>query len=219
MTKDEVASIIDHTILRIDVDYHFLEAVCFEALKYRFATVAIHPCNIGVARRWLDGSEVGITAAIAFPLGSWTSEMKVFEAKDALQKGATEIDFVINLHALKDKNYDVLKREFELMRKATKDKVVKAILEVGFLNEDEIVKACSLAAEAGMDFAKTSTGFFQKPTPDVVRLMSETLKGTQTKVKAAGGIRTAEDAKKMIEAGALRLGTSSGVQIVEGWRD
>lgn len=217
MKAEEVASMIDHTILKPDVDYHFLEAVCFEAVKYKFATVAIHPSNISLVKKWLEGSNVGITAALAFPFGSWTAEMKVFEVKDAIKKGATDCDFVINIGALKDKKYDVLKREMELIKKASANHITKSIIEVGFLNEDEIIKACEIAVEAGIDFVKTSTGFFKKPTASQVRLMYESLKNTNTKVKAAGGIRTAKDAKKIIEAGALRLGTSSSVEIIEGW--
>lgn len=126
---------------------------------------------------------------------------------------------MINIGALKDKKYDVLKREMEMIRKASANHITKAIIEVEFLNEDEIVKACEIASEIGIDFVKTSTGFFKKPTVEQVRLMYESLKNTETKVKAAGGMRTAEDAKKMIEAGARRLGTSSGVEIINGWKE
>lgn len=219
MKKEEVASTIDHTILKPNVDYHFIKAVCFEAAKYNFATVAIHPSNIQMAKKWLEDSNVGITAALAFPFGSWTVDMKVFEVKDAIKKGATDCDFVINIGALKDKRYDVLKREMEMIKKASVNHITKSIIEVGFLNEDEIVKACEIASEAGLDFVKTSTGFFEKPTVEQVRLIYESLKNTDTKVKAAGGMRTAEDAKKMIEAGASRLGTSSGIKIIEGWKE
>jgi len=219
MKKEEVARMIDHTILKIQVDYHYIEAVCLEAVKYNFATVAIHPCNIPLAGKWLNGSNVGITAALAFPFGSWTAETKVSEVKDAIKKGATDCDFVINIGALKDKKYDVIKREMELIRKACKNKIVKSIIEVEFLNEDEIIKACKLASDAGMDYVKTSTGFFEKPTPEIVKIMHDSLKRTSTKVKAAGGIRTTEDARKMIKAGASRLGTSSGVQIIESWKE
>ncbi|MBA7522732.1 Deoxyribose-phosphate aldolase 2 [subsurface metagenome] len=219
MKKEEVASIIDQTILKPAIDYHYLESVCLEAIRYSFATVAIHPAYISFAKKWLEGSDVGITAALAFPFGSWSPEMKVFEVEDAIRKGATDCDFVINISALKDKKYDVIKKEMELIRKTCKKTIAKAIIEVGFLNEDEIVKACELGAEAGLDFIKTSTGFFKKPTLEIAKLMFDTLKNTSTKVKVAGGIKSAEDAKKMIENGASRLGTSSGVQIFEGWKE
>ncbi len=219
MKKEEVALMIDHTILKPQVDYHYLEAVCFEAVKYNFATVAIHPVYITMAKKWLEGSNVGITAALAFPFGSWSAEMKVFEVEDAIRRGATDCDFVINIGALKDKKYDVIKKEMDLIREACKTTIAKSIIEVGFLTEDEVIKACELGAESGMDYVKTSTGFFEKPTPEIAKIMFDTLKNTSTKVKVAGGMRTAEDAKLMIENGARRLGTSSGVEIVTGWKE
>jgi len=219
MKKEEVASMIDHTILKPSVGYRYLESVCLEAVKYNFATVAIHPAYIVIAKKWLEGSNVGITAALAFPFGSWSAEMKVFEVEDAIRKGATDCDFVINIGALKDKKYDVVKKEMELIRKACKKTIAKAIIEVGFLSEDEIVKACELGAKSGMDFVKTSTGFFEKPTLEIAKIMFDTLKNTSTKVKVAGGIRSAGDAKVMIENGASRLGTSSGVEIITGWKE
>ncbi len=219
MKREEVASMVDHTILKPQIDYHYLEAVCLEAVKYNFATVAINPAYITLAKKYLEGSNVGITAALAFPYGAWTPEMKVFEVEDAIRKGATDCDFVINVGALKDKKYDIIKREMVLIRKACKTTIAKSIIEVGFLTEDEIVKACELGAEAGMDYVKTSTGFFEKPIPEIARIMYKTLRNTPTKLKVAGGMRTAEDARKMIENGARRLGTSSGVQIVTGWKE
>lgn len=219
MKKEEVASMIDHTILKPNVDYHYIEAVCLEAVKYKFATVAVHPAYIAFAKRWLQGSCVGITAALAFPFGSWSAEMKVFEVKDAIKKGATDCDFVINIGALKDRKYDVVKKEMELIKKACSNTIAKSILEIGFLNEDEIVKACEIAVETGMDYVKTSTGFFGKPTPEIVKLMFDVIKNTSTKLKASAGIRTASDAKIMIENGARRLGTSLGVSIFEEWKE
>ena len=219
MKKEEVAAMIDHTCLKPVSSYNCIKAVCYEALEYNFATVALHPAYITLAKKLLEGSNVGITAAIAFPFGGWDAEMKVFEAQDAINKGATDCDFVINTGALKDKKYDVIKREMEFMRKVCKNTIVKSILEVGLLNEDEIVKACELGAGAGLDFVKTCTGFFGKPTPEIARLMFNTVKNTSTKLKVSGGIRTAEHAKVMIEAGAKRLGTSFGVNIIEGWKE
>ena len=210
---------IDHTILKPAIDYHYLEAVCFEAVKYKFATVAIHPVYIPFAKKWLEGSDVGITAALAFPFGSWTAEMKAFEVQDAINKGATDCDFVINIGALRDGKLDVLKKEMELVRKVCKKTIAKSILEVGFLNEDEIVKACEIAVEAGMDYVKTSTGFFEKPTLEIAKLMFGVIKKSSTKLKVSAGVRTADDARIMIEAGAKRLGTSSGVTIFEGWKE
>ena len=219
MKKEEVASMIDHTCLKPVSSYNCIKAVCYEALKYNFVTVAIHPVYITMVKKLLEGSNVGITAAIAFPFGGWDAEMKVFEAQDAINKGATDCDFVINTGALKDKKYDVIKKEMNFMREVCKNITVKSIIEVGLLNEDQIVKACELGAEAGLDFIKTCTGFFGKPTPEIARLMFNTIKNTSTKLKVSGGMRTVDHAKAMIEAGAKRLGTSFGVDIVEGWKE
>jgi len=219
MKKEEVASMIDHTCLKIGVRYDCIKGVCCEAMRYNFATVAIHPAYITFAKKLLEGSSVGITSAIAFPFGSWDAEMKVFEAQDAINKGATDCDFVVNTGALKDRKYDVVKREMELLRKVCKNTIVKSIIEVALLNEDEIVKACELGVEAGLDFIKTSTGFFGKATPENAQLMFNVLKNTSTKLKVSGGTRTAEQARVMIEAGAKRLGTSLGADIIDEWKE
>lgn len=219
MTKQEIASIIDQTQLKTNVSLEQIETTCLESRLYDFATVAIHPCHIQNARKFLEGSNVGITAAMAFPYGSWSAEMKEFEIRDAIAKGATECDFVINVGALKDKKFDILKREAEICRKAAGKRTLKAILEVCLLNDDEIVQACKIYAEAGVDFVKTSTGFLDPPTPRIVKLMFDSVAGTGVQVKAAGGIRTSEDAKRMIEAGATRLGTSSGLVILQNWKE
>jgi deoxyribose-phosphate aldolase len=219
MTKHEIARMIDQTQLKPNVSLDSIESICLEAKLFDFATVAIHPCHIPFAREMLEGSNSGITAAIAFPYGAWSAEMKEFEIRDAIQKGATDVDFVINVGALKDKNYDVLKREADICRKASEGKILKSILEVCLLTEEEIVKACEIYSQAGVDFIKTSTGFLEPPTVDAVRIIHEAVKKIGTRIKAAGGIRTAEDARKMIEAGATRLGTSSGLEIYMGWKE
>lgn len=219
MKKTDVAKMVDQTQLKPTVSLEHIEVICLESRIYGFATVAIHPAYIPDAVRFLEGSDVGITAALAFPYGSLSADMKVFEIKDAISKGATDCDFVINVGALKSKNYDVLKREAEACRKASKGKVLKSILEVCLLTEDEIVKACQIYSAAGVDFVKTSTGFLEPPAPQTVRLMHDSVKGTGSKIKAAGGIRSAKDAEAMIAAGATRLGTSAGVGIIEGWMD
>ncbi len=219
MTKNEIAGYIDQTQLKIQVPLESIENICLESRLYNFATVAIHPCYIEYARRFLEGSDVGITAALAFPYGAWTAEMKEFEIRDAAAKGATDCDFVINVGALKDGNYDVLKKEADVCRKAAGNKILKAIFEVCLLTDDEIVKACEIYSQAGADFVKTSTGFIEPPTPRIVKLMSDSVKGTSTRVKAAGGIRSAADAKAMVDAGATRLGTSAGLSIYQDWID
>jgi len=217
MTKKDIARIVDQTQLKPDVSMDSIESICLEARLYDFATVAIYPCHVPFARKLLEGSNSGITAAIAFPYGAWSLEMKEFEIKDAIKNGATDLDFVINVGALKDKKYDVLKNEADMCRKVTRGKILKSIFEVCLLNEDEIIKACEIYAQAGVDFVKTSTGFLEPPSPDVVKIMHEVVKKTGTQVKAAGGIKTAGDAKEMIAAGATRLGTSSGLEIYNSW--
>ncbi len=217
MKKEQVASMIDHTFLKPIANYDSIKAICFEAIKYNFATVAIYTAFIPYAKKILDESNVGITAAIAFPFGNWNLEMKVFEVNDAINKGATDCDFVINIGALKDKKYDIVKKEMEAIRKAAKNLIVKAIIEVSLLNEDQIVKACELGIAAGLDYIKTSTGFYGKPTLNIANIMFDILKNTSTKLKVAGGMRTAEQAKIMVDAGARRLGTSNGVSIVKAW--
>ena len=217
MKKSEVAKMVDQTQLKPNAMIEMIETICLESRLNGFATVAIHPAYITDAVSFLEGSDVGITAALAFPYGSLSAELKVFEIKDAINKGATDCDFVINVGALKNKDYDVLKREAEACRSAIGNKIMKAIFEVCLLTDDEIVKACEIYAQAGTDFVKTSTGFLEPPTPRIVKLMADAVAGTEVKVKAAGGIKTAQDAKAMIEAGAARLGTSSGMKIIEQW--
>jgi len=219
MTKNEIARMIDQTQLKPDVSLDSIESICLEARLFDFATVAIHPCHVPFAKGLLEGSNSGITAAIAFPYGAWSAEMKEYEVKDAIKNGATDLDFVINVGALKDKKYDILKREGEILRKITEGRILKSILEVCLLTEEEVVKASEIYSQAGVDFVKTSTGFLKPPTPEIVKIIYETVKSAGTRVKAAGGIRTPEDAKKMIEAGATRLGTSSGMQIYMGWEE
>lgn len=217
MKRNEIAKRIDHTQLKPNVPLEQIELICLEARQYGFATVAIHPAYIADAVKYLKGSDVGIVAALAFPYGSLSAEMKAFEIADALRAGATECDFVINVGALRSGDYDALKREGEACRAACPNHILKAILEVCLLDDEQIAKACGIYAACGVDFVKTSTGFMQPPTPRVVKLMHDAVAGTGVKVKAAGGIRNAADAKAMIEAGAVRLGTSAGVSIVESW--
>jgi deoxyribose-phosphate aldolase len=219
LNKEEVAAIIDHSMLRAGISRENIMAGCFEAIKYNFGCVAVLPYNVPLVKRCLESHDIDISAAIAFPVGSWTEDIKNFEAQDAVDRGATEIDYVINIGALKDGDYDYIKREMKAMRQLDKEITIKCIIEVGFLNKGEIVRVCKMAADEGIDYVKTSTGFFKWPTPDIVKLMYSSVKGTQTKIKAAAGMTTAEDARKMIEAGAERLGTSAGVVIVEGWEE
>ena len=210
------AKTIDHTYLKIHRSDAEIKRICFEAEKYGFASVAIFPVAVPLAASLLKDTDVAVCAALGFHLGAYPPEIKAFETEDAIAKGATEVDLVMNVAAAKAKDWNLLKREFELFRKAAGDKIAKIILETCLLTDDEKIKACELAKEIGLDFVKTSTGYKKGATIPDVKLMRETV-APQLKVKAAGGIKTLEDALAMIEAGASRLGTSAGVALIEAY--
>jgi deoxyribose-phosphate aldolase len=216
ITKYELAGMIDHTLLKIDATYDNIKKLCLEAEKYHFASVAINPIHIPLAKKLLKGSRVKICAALAFYIGAYPPEIKEYEARDAVAKGADELDMLINVGALKAGRYDIIEEEIKGLVRAAEGKITKVILETCLLTDEEIVKACQIAKKCGASFVKTSTGF-RKPGATIhhVKLMRETL-GTGMGVKAAGGIHTAEQALAMIQAGANRIGTSSGVEIIEG---
>lgn len=210
------AKTIDHTYLKIHRSDAEIKRICFEAEKHEFASVAIFPVAVPLAASLLKDTGVAVCAALGFHLGAYPPEIKAFETEDAIAKGATEVDLVMNVAAAKAKDWDLLKREFELFREAAGDKIAKIILETCLLTDDEKIKACELAKETGLDFVKTSTGYKKGATIPDVKLMHETV-APQLKVKAAGGIRTLDDALSMIEAGASRLGTSAGVTLIEAY--
>ncbi len=212
-----LASRIDHTMLKQNVPLELVDKICMEALLYGFASVAIHPANIERAYRILKGTTVGITAAISYPNGSWSAEMKAGEITDAIARGASDCDFVININALKNRDYQTLRDEAKICRKAIGNRIMKVILEVCLLTEEEIRTACSIYSEEGADFIKSSTGYRFPPTEKDVQLMREATP-EHVQIKAAGGIRTAADAQRMILAGADRLGTSAGVSILKEWQ-
>lgn len=212
----ELNKYIDHTLLKPEATKKEIEKLCEEAKQYHFATVCINPSRISLAKRILKGSDVEITTVIGFPLGAQTTATKVCETKDAIHEGADEIDMVINIGKLKDKDYDYVLNDLKAVREASKGKILKVILEVCLLTDEEIIKACELALEAGLDYVKTSTGFNKGgATPESVALMKSVVQD-RAKVKAAGGIRNTNDALLMIKKGASRLGTSGGVAIMEG---
>lgn len=217
MTKRELAGMIDHTLLKIEASRADIEKLCEEARRYHFASVAINPVNVPLAAKILKGTDVKVDAATGFFLGAYPIEVKIFENKDAIEKGADELDMVMNIGALKSDNYDLIKREMEAFVKVAGDKITKIILETALLTDEEKVKACQIAKEAGVKFVKTSTGFGPSGGATVhdVKLMRETV-GKDMGVKASGGIHTTEEALAMIEAGANRLGTSSGIKIIKG---
>jgi len=216
MRKEEVAGIIDHTILKMDVDYASVKLVCMEAIRFNFAAVVVFPLHIPLCVKLLEDSNVKICAALTWPWGSRTKEIKAFEAIDAISKGADECEVVVNIGALRQKRYDVVEEELVLFRKATHEKIAKVIIETCFLTDEEKVKVCEIAKGIGVDIINTSTDFYSPPTIEDVKLIKEVV-GDSLGVKASGSINNAKQAKLMIEAGATRIGTSYGVEIVEGW--
>ena len=210
----EYNKFIDNTVLKADATIEDIRKLCEESKAYDFKSVCINPCFIKAAKEFLKGSDVLICTVIGFPLGSMTTEAKVFEAMDAVKKGADEVDMVINISMLKDKQYDYVKTEIEQIKGAVGKKVLKVIIECCLLTDEEKVIACKLAKEAGADFVKTSTGFSKwGATKEDIKLMRETV-GPLMGVKAAGGVRTHEEMLEMIENGATRIGTSSGAKLM-----
>jgi deoxyribose-phosphate aldolase len=216
MNKDGLAGMIDHTFLKAFGGPEEMERICEEAVRYGFAMVAINPAEVETCAKLLAGTRVGVGAAIGFPLGQNTVETKAFETRDAVDKGATEIDTVINIRALQAGRADVVRREIANMVGVCKPRgvVTKVILETCYLTHDEKVAVCRMARGEGADFVKTSTGFGPAgATVEDVRLMLRAA-GPSTRVKAAGGVRDLETALAMLEAGASRIGTSNGVAIM-----
>ena len=221
VTVEQLANMIDHTNLKAFADDAAFEKLCDEAKKYNFKMVAINPAQTVRCKKKLEGSPVHVGAAIGFPLGQTTLECKIFETKDAIEKGADEIDYVINVAELKNKNYDYIKKEMEEIVKICREagKTSKVIFENCYLTDDEKRKVAESAKEVKPDFIKTSTGFGTGgATVEDVKLMKSVV-GDEVKVKAAGGIRDLKTALAMIEAGAERLGTSAGVAIVEEYNN
>lgn len=216
--KNELHSIIDHTDLRPDATSGDIVRLCGEAVRYGFATVCVNSCWTALAAMTLEGLGIGVTTVVGFPLGAMTTATKVTETKGAMADGATEIDMVINVGQLRGGSDRFVEQDVAAVVKAAGDAPVKAILECCLLTDGEIVRACEAAMRGGAAFVKTSTGFSSGgATEHDVRLMRKAV-GDACKVKAAGGIHTAEEALAMVAAGADRIGTSSGIAIVEGIR-
>lgn len=215
MTKNELARMIDHTVLKADTKEEKIEEICKEALQYNFASVCINPCNIESAAKLLKGSEVKVCTVIGFPLGANTTAAKAFETKDAIEKGASEVDMVINIGKIRDKDYDYVKKDIEAVVKEAKGKALtKVIIETCLLTDEEKIMACKLAKEAGADFVKTSTGFSTGgATVADIKIMREAV-GENLGVKASGGVRTYEDSIAIINAGATRIGASASIDII-----
>ncbi|OWR30106.1 deoxyribose-phosphate aldolase [Saccharibacillus sp. O23] len=212
-----LASMIDHTLLRADAAEAEVAKLIEEAKTYEFASVCVNPTWVAFSAERLAGSSVKVCTVIGFPLGASTPETKAFETRDAIAKGANEVDMVINIGALKSSNAELVERDIRaVVEAAAGQALVKVIIETCLLTDEEKVLACELAVRAGADFVKTSTGFSTGgATPEDVALMRKTV-GPEIGVKASGGVRSREDMEKMIEAGATRIGASSGVKIMQG---
>lgn len=219
MTDDRsLAGMIDHTLLKPNATPEQITQLCHEAAQYHFASVCVNPVNVKRCAELLKDSEVKVCSVIGFPLGATSTAVKVFETKDAIQNGATEVDMVINIGALKAGQPGVVKKDIEAVVDAAhaENALVKVIIETSLLSDEEKVSASLLAKQAGADFVKTSTGFSTAgaTVPDVA-LMRQTV-GPGMGVKAAGGIHTREEADQMIDAGATRIGASAGIRIISG---
>lgn len=213
--KMDFSKYFDHTILKPAASAEEVKKICKEAMYNDFASVCVNQYRTAMVKELLDGTDVAVCTVIGFPLGAVSTEVKVFETKEAIKAGADEIDMVINVGALKDKDYDYVKNDIEKVKEACGTKILKVIIETCLLSDDEKRKACELSVLAGADFVKTSTGFSTGgATIDDVSLMKYTVAG-KAKVKASGGIRDYKTAKDMISAGADRLGTSATVDIMK----
>lgn len=207
---------IDHTLLKADASQEQIETLIEEAKKYDFASVCVNPTWVNFAAQALKATDVKVCTVIGFPLGANTPELKAFETSDAIQNGANEIDMVINIGALKSRNFDLVERDIRAVVEAAKGTLVKVIIETCLLTDDEKVKACQIAQKAGADFVKTSTGFSTGGATVVDVALMRKIVGPDMGVKASGGARSYEDALAFIKAGATRIGASSGVAIMEG---
>ncbi|MBT2645999.1 deoxyribose-phosphate aldolase [Bacillus sp. ISL-34] len=215
--SQNVAGLIDHTLLKADATKEQIKVLCEEAREYNFASVCVNPTWVKYASELLEGSDVKVCTVIGFPLGATTPETKAFETKDAISNGAHEVDMVINIGALKDRDDELVERDIRAVVAASTGKALsKVIIETSLLTDEEKVRACELAVKAGTDYVKTSTGFSTGgATVEDITLMRKTV-GPDIGVKASGGVRNTSDAQKVIEAGATRIGASAGVSIVKG---
>lgn len=215
MNKLELARCIDHTLLKADAKEGDIIKLCREALEYNFASVCVNASYVKLAYSFLQGTDVKVCTVVGFPLGATTKETKAFEADQAIKNGASEVDMVINIGALKSGKHDAVLEDIRAVADVCRGKaILKVIIETCLLTDEEKVTACELAKEAGADFVKTSTGFSTGgATVEDVALMRKTV-GPEMGVKASGGIRNLESALKMIEAGATRIGASASISII-----
>jgi len=218
VSKRDLARMIDHTLIKPAASKDEVIKLCWEAEKHGFCCVVVNPTYVSLARHMLEATDVKVCSTVGFPIGAGLPEVKAFEAQRVVELGAEEIDMVMNTSALKSKDYEAVKRDTQAVLKVKKSDtklIVKVIIETGLLTDEEKTTACKLAKEAGADFVKTSTGLLGgEATVKDVRLMRRAV-GRDMGVKASGGIRTLKQALAMIEAGANRIGTSTGVAIIE----
>lgn len=207
--------LIDHTLLKADATKEAITKLCNEAKEYDFASVCVNSGWVSYCKEQLEGSDVNVCSVVGFPLGAMCTKAKAFETECVIADGGAEIDMVMNIGALKDKNYDLVLNDIKAVVEAAKGHCVKVILETCLLSEEEIRKACELCVEAKATFVKTSTGFSTRgATLEDVKIMKSVVKENAL-IKAAGGVRSAADLKAMVEAGASRIGTSSGVALMQ----
>ena len=218
MTEIELASKIDNTLLKQNVTFDEISAFVKKSIPYGFASVCISPFAVKKIHE-IYGDQIKIATVIGFPNGTCSSLVKEYETAQAVGDGADEIDFVINIAAVKSGDKDYLRNEMKLIRQAAADKIVKCIIETCFLTDDEIRLCCSLIEETGIDFVKTSTGFAKGgATIEHIKLIKSCLIKPTTKIKASGGVRDVLNANLMIESGADRIGTSNGIEIIENFK-
>lgn len=212
--EKKLSKYIDHTLLKANATTEQITKLCQEAKEYDFASVCVNTCYVPLCKELLKGTDVKVCCVVGFPLGAMSSEAKAFETKWAVENGAQEVDMVINVGKLKEKDYDYVKKDIEAVVGAKGDAIVKVIIECCLLTDEEKVAVCKLCMEAKADFVKTSTGFSTGgATPEDVALMKKTV-GDELEVKAAGGIHSYDEAMAMINAGATRIGASAGIAIV-----
>ena len=214
MDKKDILSRVDHTLLKQTATWEQIEKLCREGMEYAAASVCIPPCYVKQAKDFV-GDKLAVCTVIGFPNGNMTTAVKVFETEDAVKNGADEIDMVINLGDVKDKHFDKIKGEIALLKSACGDKILKVIIETCLLTEEEKIKMCEIVTEAGADFIKTSTGFSTSGATFDDIVLFKNFVGEIVKIKAAGGMSSFDDAKKFIELGADRLGTSRLVKIAK----
>jgi deoxyribose-phosphate aldolase len=218
LSRRELAKMIDHTLIKPAASKDEVIKLCWEAKKYGFSCAVVNPTYVSLARHMLEATDVKVCSTVGFPIGAGLPEVKAFEAQKVVELGAEEIDMVMNTSALKSKDYEAVKKDIQAVLKVKKSQpkiIVKVIIETGLLTDEEKITACRLAKEAGADFVKTSTGLLGGvATVKDVELMRKVV-GKDMGVKAAGGIRTLKQALAIIKAGANRIGTSTGVAIIE----